>query len=133
MRVLDSQWPIREIWEARETPVESIDIELENRPDHVLVHRRGYAVRCESIEAGEAFALTEIKRGRTLGDVMIDLAARGIEDDVVSSWFGRWMALGLFSLRRNIAHPRASKRCQNRKDTDERDRGYPLREESLDH
>jgi hypothetical protein len=93
--VLTSAWPIREIWEARETPVESIDIDLENRPDQVLIHRSGFQVRCESIDAGEAFALTEIQRGRALGEVAMDLAARGCDDGAVSSWFGRWIELGL--------------------------------------
>lgn len=95
MRVLTSAWPIREIWEARATPIEAIDIDLEGRGDHVLVYRAGFHPCCESIEPGEAFALGEIRRGRALGDVATDLAARGVGGEAVASWFARWMTLGL--------------------------------------
>lgn len=97
IRVLISAWPIREIWEARETPTESIDIDLVGRPDHVLTNRAGFEVRCESIDAGEALALAAIQRGCRLGEVALDLAAKGYEDAAVAGWFTRWMGLGLIA------------------------------------
>jgi len=95
--VVTSPWPIREIWESRETPTEAIDIDLSNRPDRVLVRRSGYAVLCESVDEAEADLLTALLAGRTLGDVMATLTTRGGHPGSVSTRFARWVALGMLT------------------------------------
>ncbi|MBI3388142.1 MAG: putative DNA-binding domain-containing protein [Deltaproteobacteria bacterium] len=52
-----SPWPIRELWEARETPIEAIALDVHDRPDRVLVYRTGLAECCESVDSAEAAAL----------------------------------------------------------------------------
>jgi len=93
--VLPSEWPIREIWECRDTPIDDIDIDVRNRPDRVLVRRSGFAVICESLDGGEADALGALLAGQTLGDVSAALAARGSDPASASQWFSRWMAYGM--------------------------------------
>lgn len=91
--LVTSDWPVREIWECRETPIAEIDLDLSNRPDRVLVRRSGYAVVCESLDAPEADALGALLEGRALGSVVSALTARGDDAASVSAWFARWMAL----------------------------------------
>lgn len=95
--VMSSDWPIREIWNCRETPIEEIDIDLRNRPDSVLVRRSGYAVACESLDRAEADALGALLAGQTLGGVLATCAARTRDPASVSTWFSRWMAFGLIT------------------------------------
>jgi hypothetical protein len=93
--VVTSTWPIRDIWLARYTPIEEIDITLEGRPDRVLVHRSGYDVVCESVGEDEAWALEELLARRSLGDVAEGLVARRGDPDDVGSCFARWQARGM--------------------------------------
>ncbi len=95
LSLVTSDWPIREIWECRETPVAEIDIDLGDRVDRVLVRRTGFGVTCESLSETEAGALASLIAGQTLGEVVASLAARGDDPAAVSAWFGRWMTLRL--------------------------------------
>lgn len=92
-----SDWPIREIWEARGTPVEEIDIDMRDRPDRVLVHRLGFDVHCESIGDDEALALEMLLAGRTLGELNQQLANSGHDPAAVSGCFAGWMQRGLIA------------------------------------
>ncbi len=91
--LVTSEWPIREIWESRETPIEDIDIDLNHRPDRVLVRRSGYSVLCESLDGAEAELLGALLEGHTLGSAVATLTARGGDPAPVSAWFARCMAL----------------------------------------
>jgi hypothetical protein len=95
--VVRSSWPIRDVWAARDTPVEEIDIETEGRADRVLVHRAGYRVACESIDDDEANAIEALCRGVTLGEVAEDLAEGGADPNAVARWFSLWSARGLIA------------------------------------
>lgn len=95
--LLESNWPIREIWGCRETPIEEIDLDLRNRTDHVLVRRSGYAVVCESLEETGARTLAALLAGQTLGAVIADRSECGDAPATVSAWFNRWMSLGLIT------------------------------------
>jgi putative DNA-binding protein len=95
--LVTSDWPIRELWECRETPVEAIDIDLRGRGDRVLVRRAGYAVACESLEEHEADVLSALRAGETLGTALAALAERENGAADVSSWFARWMALHMIT------------------------------------
>jgi hypothetical protein len=90
-----SPWPIRDLWAARETPIEEIDIDLRDRPERVLVRRAGVDVRCESVGRDQAQVLAALMAGRTLGDVSDRLLSSDSDPVSVSTWFARWMQQGL--------------------------------------
>lgn len=94
--VVRSDWPLRALWEARDTPLAEIDIDL-RAPDHVLVRRDGHAVVCESIDAGEAGALALLAAGRALGDVAAELLRAGHDGDAVLAWFAGWARRGMIA------------------------------------
>jgi hypothetical protein len=93
--VVSSPWPLRALHAARETPLDEIDLDLRDRPDHVLVRRDGHAVHCDGIEATEAQALRLLLAGQPLAGVMQQLADSDQDPDAVGAWFARWMQLGL--------------------------------------
>jgi hypothetical protein len=92
LSVVQSNWPIRALWECRETRIEEIDIDLNDRPDRVLVRRVGATVVCESLDCPEGAALSALIDGQSLGTIVTTLAADGIDAAAVATWFARWMA-----------------------------------------
>lgn len=92
--VLESPWPIRTLWEMRDTPCDRIDVDL-SVSECALVRRDGLQVECVAIEPAEASALRQLLAGATLGAVAADLAARGVAAEQVTGWFARWMAGGM--------------------------------------
>ncbi|RMD85201.1 MAG: DUF2063 domain-containing protein [Candidatus Dadabacteria bacterium] len=93
--VVCSEWPIADLWAARSTPRDQIDIVLAGRPQNVLVYRCGLEVACETLGRLEAEALSALAAGRTLGEVARRLAAAGADPADVGAWFGGWSARGL--------------------------------------
>ncbi len=92
-----SDWPIREIWDARETLRADIDIDLRNRPDRVLVRRSGYTVLCESLDDTAARCLAALLEGQTLGRVAEALVANSSDPASVFASFARWMELRMIT------------------------------------
>ncbi len=97
VRLLRSDWPVRELWEARNTPLEQIDIVLQGRSDAVLVYRQQLQVRCQSLDDRQAVALSALIDGATLGQVTGGLAAEGYSASDVGSWFAAWSERGLIA------------------------------------
>lgn len=93
--IVRSAWPIREIWEAREIPREEIHIDLQDRPDDVLVQRHGLGVDCTSIGSVEADVLQALIAGQSLGEVSTTLIEHGQDPAEVTAWFAAWMQAGL--------------------------------------
>lgn len=93
--VLTSAWPVRKLWDARDTPLDQVDIDLRDRPDHVLVYRSGLQVYGESITAGEVRALTLLLAGQRLGNAAEVLQTEGFAAADVSIWFAGWSRRGL--------------------------------------
>jgi Putative DNA-binding domain len=93
--VVDSPWPILTLWGERERRVEDIEVNLRTGAERVLLHRAGLQVHCERIGAAEALALSMLLAGNPLGHVAERFAREGHDAEQVSSWFTRWMALGL--------------------------------------
>ena len=81
-----SAWPVLDIWEARARPTQEVEINLINRPQRVLIFRRGFEVRCELLERPEEAALEALLAGKTLGE----LAELGAFDP---TWFSRFAPL----------------------------------------
>ncbi len=94
--VLVSSWPVRRIWAAAQRGGRPVDAGARAQRSYVLVRRTGFAVRCDSMTAGEAHALAALLEGRALGEVTETLAPRSRPADV-SRWFARWMAAGLIT------------------------------------
>jgi hypothetical protein len=92
--VVRSAWPIVDVWRHRETAPEEIDIDLRDRPQQALVSRPGFGVRCEEIDAVEAEILSQLLRGRRLGEIALPHAECGSAVDV-SDLFAGWMRAGL--------------------------------------
>jgi hypothetical protein len=86
LAVVRSSWPIVVLWEARRTPVAEIDIDVRDRPESALVHRRGYEVACSAIDAAEADCLAALLLGETLGGVSVRLEGRAPAGAVASGW-----------------------------------------------
>ena len=89
-----SRWPILDIWAARTRPRESVNIDLVNRPQRVLVFRQGLQTRCELVDERQHRLLEGLLAGRTLGAVCHDLAGRD-ESLPLADWFARWAGQGL--------------------------------------
>jgi hypothetical protein len=95
--LVESAWPVREIWMCSETPIEEIDIDLHGRPDHILVRRDGFAVVCESLGDAEAQTLRLLLDGHSLGSAVAAVADHGDDPASVSTWFARWGALRMIA------------------------------------
>ena len=93
--IVSSPWPIRSIWESRETPIEEIDLDLRDRPEHVLVYRSGLQVHCELVDPQEAAVLFNLLAGRSLGEVTRRLASGRDGNAVPAAAFARWMRAGM--------------------------------------
>jgi hypothetical protein len=97
--VVSAEWPILDLWQARTQAVEAINIELVNRPQHVVVYRQGYAVRCELMKPQPARCLRGLLEGRSLGAACAHLMGESTEEKPppVAPWFARWSQLGLIT------------------------------------
>lgn len=96
VQVFTSVWPVVDLWQARQTPLNSIDIALEGRPQSALIHRRGSEVVCEIIPK-EAFLLLEgLLSGATLGR-SLERLTHADEDLPLAPWFADWAARGLLT------------------------------------
>jgi hypothetical protein len=97
LALVRSPWPLRELRETRHSERSQIDVDLVDRPDRVLVRRRGFEVVVESIGEVEAGAIERLHAGGPLGDTAARLAGAGVEAGAVFELFGRWISLGLIA------------------------------------
>ena len=86
--VVVSNWPILDLWAARTAPREAIDIQLESRPQSVVVFRQDVRVRAECVTPLQAALIDGLRQGRTLGDVCADVAPRAPGQELpLADWF----------------------------------------------
>ena len=98
VKVLASPWPILDLWAARAQPRESVNLELVNRAQRVLVFRQDVQTRCELIDARQHALLAELLAGRTLGEACGILAGVGTDAPLpLAAWFARWAGQGLLA------------------------------------
>lgn len=90
MEIVPSRWPISSVQEARETPVEEIDVDLTSGAHVGLIHRAGFAVECELVDETRAATLEGLAAGRCRGGVTAGLAAG--DADAVRGWLAGWVA-----------------------------------------
>ena len=93
-----SSWPIRDIWASRVQPRHTLNLDVINRPQRVLVHREGMTVTCELLEEGPHRVLERLLAGDDLGAACVVLARiEGTERFQASEWFARWARHGLIA------------------------------------
>lgn len=95
-----SDWPIKEIRDARDDDRDSVDIDLVDRPDRVLVYREGFDVVTERLGEAEAAALESMRAGATLDQTVQQLADSGAGGDDIGAMFARWTGLSLVTVVR---------------------------------
>ena len=96
--ILNSEWPVFDIWKARDEPVENIKIDMINRSQNVLIFRRGLEVHCALLDPAQYQMLKGLLAGETLGRVCEALGeAFTAELPEVSNWFSAWVGLGLLT------------------------------------
>lgn len=96
--VVQSSWPIRDLWALRDTAREQrleVDLALEGRPQSVLVHREGFSVCCDLVSPARAGLLAALLGGATLGEAIEWLAETSTEPLDVTTWFAEWTTRGL--------------------------------------
>ncbi len=93
---ISSAWPILDIWQAREKPVEEIRIELVNRPQQVIVFRHGHQVCCALLKEHQQALLGQLLRGQPLGSACEAVAEAAGETSLpLTDWFTQWVRDGL--------------------------------------
>jgi len=106
--IVESRWPVLDLWETRETPRDRIDVQVEGRPQSVLVRRDGVDVRCDLIEPLQARLLHRLTSGETLGRATELLAEEHdpLDDTAdrpdVGAWFAEWIGRGIIT---NVRRP----------------------------
>lgn len=97
--VVSSSWPILDLWQARTQPVESIHLDLLNRPQQVVIFRRGLTVACERLDSQPARLLQGLLDGQSLGETCAQWIREAPGDELppVASWFARWGQAGLMT------------------------------------
>jgi len=85
-----SAWPIIDLWNARKTPVDKINIRIEKNPQSALVYRSGHQVLCLSLETRQSEFLLDLMAGLPLLRALEKLED---SDDAFSlrQWFSDWM------------------------------------------
>ncbi|MSR77213.1 MAG: DUF692 family protein [Candidatus Omnitrophica bacterium] len=95
--LLESSWPILDLWQSRKTPVEEIRMDLVNRPQKVLVARRpSKEVFCRLLTEREFRVLILLKQGKSLGE-MFEFFDEEEADLPLTDWFSAWTREGLIA------------------------------------
>jgi len=98
VHVVGSEWPILDIWRARKTPLSEMNIDLINRPQNVLVYRKGLEVYCEPIEKNQKELVEHLLKGQPLGETCVNVAeAAQTEELPLEQWFSTWTGQGLIA------------------------------------
>ena len=96
--VVSSRWPVLDIWNARKTPLKDLKIDLEGRPQDVLVLRRALDVHCEPVSPFQAELIRSLQRGEALGKSCERLAESAESESLpVGEWFSSWASQGLIT------------------------------------
>ncbi len=98
VKILRSEWPILDIWNARKTPLKEMNIPLIGRPQNALIYRHQFEVYCKPMEKLEYEMISCLFAGKTLGEACEYLATLTEEELPVAEWFSFWSSNGLLSL-----------------------------------
>ena len=92
-----SEWPVRDLWDARLLERSEIDVALEGRPQTVCVHRTGFDVTVAVIDPPEAALAACLSGGGSFGGAMDELARAGITAEAPAQMLARWIEAGLIA------------------------------------
>lgn len=94
-----SKWPILDVWKARKTPVEKINIDFVNRPQKILIARSFAQVTCNLLDDRQFFLVNQLLQGKKLGDACEELTdfCGDNEDAPIQTWFTQWIQAGLIT------------------------------------
>ena len=96
--MVKSAWPVLDLWCARKLPAEEVKVELQNRPQTVIVFRRGIEVYCDLLNPQQSLLFEGLKAGCSLGEVCDQLSERFPNEEIpVAEWFSLWMRQGLIA------------------------------------
>jgi len=99
--IVDSAWPVLDLWSARRQPRDEINLEVAGRAQCVLVSRQQDRVRCELIDEPQRRLLEALRAGRTLGDACAEMAAARPTTEPgtppLAAWFAAWGRAGLIT------------------------------------
>lgn len=106
--LVESTWPILDLWNARRAPLSGLKIDLVGRPQRVLVWRQGTDIRCELLDPLQHRLLSELLSRRTLGEACEAIAESMSDDEAlnVREWFAAWSSRGLIRQGGFAAVPR---------------------------
>ena len=93
--VVASAWPIHTLWCSRDRERCEIDIDLNNKPQTVLIFRKGYDVECKLISPLQARFLTHLRNGETLGRTAAMIEEQSDSARDTTQAFSQWMRDGL--------------------------------------
>jgi len=109
VRLLSSRWPVLDIWNARKTPLNKINIDLINRPQHILIYKNDTQVLCELIDKYQFSLLKGLSAGTTLGKVFEKISIQSEAGSLpITQWFSDWAAKGLitnYGIKKSSGHP----------------------------
>jgi len=96
VHVFKSEWPLLDIWESRNTPVGEIKVQLENRPQNILIRRKGGDVICRLMDRKQYNLLKGLLVGKNLALVCDEFEDQEEgEDLLLTEWFSAWMSESL--------------------------------------
>jgi hypothetical protein len=95
VHILKSDWPVWDIWQVRKEPVEKIKIDLIGRSQQILIYRKDWRVKCESVSMSQFLLLEGLLQSKTLGEAAERLLENESEPLEVSQYFSHWVNNGL--------------------------------------
>lgn len=94
--LVSSSWPIADLWFLRNQSRDSIDLEVENHAQDVLVYRNGGVV-CVTISNAQLVLLEALITGNDLNHALAkagQIISPG-ESQLIGEWFSRWVEAGV--------------------------------------
>lgn len=96
--LLESAYPVFDLWQARKTPISEVSIRVEGNPQQVIIFRSGLEVQCLQTDACQVRLLNELRRGTCLEEALeIFSDTPDFEPALLTRWFGHWMQLGIIT------------------------------------
>lgn len=94
--LLESDWPLRRIWDAHQEGGDPATVDLGAGPDRILVHRAGWRMEVCSLRAGDHRFLERLQAGDALGRAL-EAAVAADAAFVPRAAFAAWVQAGVIA------------------------------------